>query len=457
MRILPGKTTLTIVTFVVFLELLNVAPLLRNYKVLDWATVPAVLEFAPRKSSGTPAADEQLRLRPDTGLGSFGIYPIQDPSQNLDRFYEALARTERGEPGAVTRILHYGDSPATADQITADARALMQKRFGDAGHGFCLIAKPWGWYAHRGVEVRGEGWVIDPANQSSVHDGRFGLGGVTFRGGPGARSRIDLRDPTHSRVEIACLTRPDGGAFAVSVNGQELGVVETGAASVESTWTAFALPERTRQIEIKPVRGEVRLFGASFEKPAPGVVYHSLGVNGAYVSLLARIFDGRHWAAQLQHYQPDLVVVNYGTNESVFPAFVDHAFAKEIRAIVTRLREAVPTASILIMSPMDRGQRGPDGEIGSVPVMTRLVAIQEAVALDTGCAFFNTFQAMGGPGTMGKWYQAEPRLVGADFIHPLPAGAKIVGNLLYRAMINGYNKYQLRRVEEKSAKMGFRR
>ena len=30
---------------------------------------------------------------------------------------------------------------------------------------------------------------------------------------------------------------------------------------------------------------------------------------------------------------------------------------------------------------------------------------------------------------MGRWYAAEPRLVGADFIHPMPAGAKIVGEL----------------------------
>ena len=86
--------------------------------------------------------------------------------------------------------------------------------------------------------------------------------------------------------------------------------------------------------------------------------------------------------------------------------------------------------------------------------MARLVAMEESIALETGCAFFNTFQAMGGPGTMGKWYAAEPRLVGADFIHPLPAGARIVGNLLYRGLTNGYNRYKLRRMQEKFAKMG---
>jgi hypothetical protein len=32
--------------------------------------------------------------------------------------------------------------------------------------------------------------------------------------------------------------------------------------------------------------------------------------------------------------------------------------------------------------------------------------------------------------------------VGADFIHPMPGGAKIIGNLLYKAMLDGYNRYK---------------
>src|SRR5579863_8338764 len=73
---------------------------------------------------------------------------LADGGGALDHFYQALRRTEKGEPGAVTRIVHYGDSPTTADLITGDTRRLLQKQFGDAGHGFILIAKPWNWYQH---------------------------------------------------------------------------------------------------------------------------------------------------------------------------------------------------------------------------------------------------------------------------------------------------------------------
>jgi lysophospholipase L1-like esterase len=64
-------------------------------------------------------------------------------------------------------------------------------------------------------------------------------------------------------------------------------------------------------------------------------------------------------------------------------------------------------------------------------------------------AFFNTFQAMGGEGTMARWYAAEPRLVGSDYIHPMPAGAKIVGELLYGSLRDGYNEYKLRQLKSR--------
>ena len=107
----------------------------------------------------------------------------------------------------------------------------------------------------------------------------------------------------------------------------------------------------------------------------------------------------------------------------------------------------------MIMSPMDRGTRDESGEIVTVPALHRLINIQQRVAAEKQCAFFNTFQAMGGPGTMGRWYQAEPRMVGADFIHPMPAGARTIGNLLYKSLIKGYNGYKLRQLQQRSAKL----
>jgi lysophospholipase L1-like esterase len=160
------------------------------------------------------------------------------------------------------------------------------------------------------------------------------------------------------------------------------------------------------------------------------------------VQMVLRFFAVDQWTAALRHEHPDLVVINYGTNESVYPAYLDKDYPGELRKVIARVRAAVPEASILVMSPMDRGVLDPSGEIVTPSALSHLVDIQQKVAAETGCAFFNTFEAMGGSGTMGQWYAQKPRLVSADFMHPLPAGAAIVGALFKNALVKSYQLHK---------------
>jgi lysophospholipase L1-like esterase len=450
---LPVKPTLVILTLVALMKAPDAMPAFKNYKVLDFQNIPEVLDFKPRKTSAAPIEDEFLRLHPERDAASYKIFRLNDPTNSLDHFFGALERTASGTPGAITRIVHYGDSPTTADLITGDARRLLQARFGDAGHGFCLLAKPWAWYDHNGIGIDGSGWNIDPATQPMLKDGFYGLGGVSFRGEAGAHTDLTLKDTTHTGLTVSFLRRPGGGIFEVIAEGRALATVDTKGPVPEPGFFKIALPPKTKHVQIRVASGQVRAFGVSFEKPGPGIEYDSLGLNGAFVSVLARVFDERQWVEQLRRLQPDLVIINYGTNESGYAAFVDKSYGKELTEAVRRVREALPDTSILLMSPMDRGTRDTNGEIGTLPTIPRLVTIQQRVAMETGSGFFNTFLAMGGPGTMGQWYQAEPRLVGGDFIHPMPAGAKIVGNLLYQALFDGFNQFKVRRMQQKYAKV----
>jgi len=100
--------------------------------------------------------------------------------------------------------------------------------------------------------------------------------------------------------------------------------------------------------------------------------------------------------------------------------------------------------SLLIMSPMDRGYKTGPGEIATMPTIPRIVELQRRVARETGCGFFDTYRAMGGEGTMARWYAAQPRLVSADFIHPYPAGGKMIARTFTREIISGLNRYSLR-------------
>ncbi len=359
---------------------------------------------------------------------------LEDSTRQLYPFYHSLELA--GAKQGVARILHYGDSPTTADSITADMRSLLQEKFGDAGHGFVLLAKPWPWYGHRGVEIHGSGWKIEAASQNRAKDGYHGLGGVSFTGTPGALSTIHLETP-HSQVEIEYLQQPGGGAFAVSAGDCLLGTVET-EGETGPGFAQFPLPDgNATDVTVAVKSGSVRLFGTSFEKDSPGVIYNSLGVNGGQIQMVLRYFDRTQWTEQLQHQKPDLVILNYGTNESSFASYIDTLYAKELREVIARVKAALPGTPILIMSPMDRGERNSDGTIGTIATLPKLVAIQRQAAAETGCAFFNTFEAMGGEGTMGRWYQMQPRLISADFMHPLPQGARKVGVLLDDALCSG--------------------
>src|SRR6266478_1083171 len=226
MRLLPPKATLVILTLVALMKAPDAMPAFKDYKVLDFRNIPDVLDFKPRKSSAAPIEEEQLRLHPDKDPASYKIFRLSDPAHALDHFYEALQRTETRRPGAITRIVHYGDSPTTADLITGDARKLLQTRFGDAGHGFCLLAKPWAWYGHNGVDLSGSGWTIDPASQSKLRDGFYGLGGVSFHGEVGAHTDFVLKDSTHTRLVISYLRQPAGGILQIVAEGKAVGTVD---------------------------------------------------------------------------------------------------------------------------------------------------------------------------------------------------------------------------------------
>ena len=143
-----------------------------------------------------PPVPKEPPIQPQGNNGKpQAISPVfVDDTNSLDPFFAALWQLEQANPaqgkeGGVVTILHYGDSPTTADLITGDARAQLQRRFGDAGRGYTLIAKPWAWYGHRGVEISDHGWKMR-TGVGLMREGIYGLGGAAFEGQPGAYSSV---------------------------------------------------------------------------------------------------------------------------------------------------------------------------------------------------------------------------------------------------------------------------
>jgi lysophospholipase L1-like esterase len=448
----PRQTLLAVATFAAIL--LGIHYGLGHARGLDPASLRPVLDFPRGRSSFIPVVPVAPPALPSAlavpNPAAHGITSaaaanptlesafLNEDDGALDHFYAALQQLNTGDH--TVRIVHYGDSPTTADLITGDAREILQQRFGNAGPGFVLIAKPWAWYGHHGIDVTGSGWQIDTA-VGSMREAAYGLGGAIFTGPVGASSKIRLLNHDSTSVEVQYLQQPNGGDLDVIADDVQIASVKTSGDTRENGASTVVLPLNTHVVTLRVSGNPVKVFGVVFGRAGKGITYDSIGLNGASTTVMSRAFKPDNWFAALQHRNPDLVIINYGTNESSFPAYVDKLYEPELRRAIARVRTALPQASILIMSPMDRGAHTDGDAIETMPAIPKIVEIQQRVARELGCGFFNTYQAMGGHNTMARWYNDQPRMVAADLIHPSPQGARIVAGLLTGQLLIGYERY----------------
>jgi lysophospholipase L1-like esterase len=450
----PTHALFTASSFLLVMRLMY--PHLHQGKEPSQQVVAEVFDFNEKNTHWSPRiamphpSGQQGALVPG-GKPAETLHPLlNDANGSMDHFYLSLLELEQRRRNRPVRVAHYGDSPTTADLITGDVRELLQERWGDAGHGFILIAKPWAWYSHRNVDVSGSGWAIDTA-VGGKRNGEYGYGGAAFDGSTGAKSRLSLADGGYTKVELSYMASPSGGLVSISANGKQLKTIDTRADDRAPAFAGTDLPADSHTLDLRVSGGKVRLFGVVLSKATngkrAGITYDSLGLNGATTMVLSRIFNQDLWATELQHRSLDLVIINYGTNESGFQSFVENQYEGELRMAIQRVRAALPAASILVMSPMDRGQRM-DGEIRTMPTIPQIVDIQRKVASETGCAFFDTYDAMGGDSTMERWYDTQPRMVAADLIHPSPKGARLVAEAFVNQIEAGYMSYRQRHLPQ---------
>jgi lysophospholipase L1-like esterase len=376
--------------------------------------------------------------------------PVLDgPTHALDPFFARLARTDRKEAGAVTRILHYGDSTIASDYISGTVRRRLQARYGDAGHGFILIANPWEWYFHNDVEHWSEGdWRASRLAGPIANDGMYGLGGVSFASYGGSAATFGTA--THgdfgrqvSRFDVYYLEQPGGGDVEITVRGRPTERLSTRGPAKASRVHAVHVDDGENRLGLRAVGGgPVRLFGVALERDEPGVVYDALGSHAAMAVYWQRQ-DKSHWRDELELRDPALIILQYGTNESESLRFDRDQYERSLADLVEELRGISGDSPILVVAPLDRGEyRG--GRVVTKPIILDLVAIQERVALAHGGAFWNAFAAMGGEGSMARWVRTRPQLAGGDLTHPTPVGAEVMGDMLSDAIVAAYDAWRER-------------
>ena len=409
---------------------------------------------APILLKTTYAEDTPLPPPPEprTFGGNLTLMPIEDPHGVMDRFYASLERTSQGQ--GQTHVVHYGDSLLTGDFITQTLRRLFQKKFGDGGHGFVLGGMPSPWYRRQNLDIQVTGeWHVNRLTRPHLpSDGAYGLAGVCFHpekagntieytvvNQNGTAGQIDGQPLNQSidRATVFAWGAPDTGGFEVAADGRTLGQVRGMQPGGGALYAPFDLPAGTRKVRVTSTGGgDARLYGVALDRTGPGVIYDGLGLDGTRAKLLEG-FDGPHWFAQLRARTPNLIVLHYGTNESEAADLGTKNYRQDLLSIVRRLRAGMPDVPCLLIGPMDRADNTA-GELVSRPVVQRITDVQRRVAYMEGCAFYDTFKAMGGEGSMARWYNNH--LAGGDFTHPTAGGADKLGAMIFAALMDGYKR-----------------
>jgi lysophospholipase L1-like esterase len=399
-------------------------------------------------SSGLGLDDARI-TGPRVNGNALGLFePIDTPPDEtaLSHFHRALQELRDGKDAdGKVRVLAYGGSHTDADVYTHYLRRYLQERFGDGGHGFVHVGKPWKWYGHFDMEVDGlKYWKTEHAQRRSGRDdGYFGLLGASLStGDKRAFGRVTpRRGVVASKFEIYFLRQPRGGNFTIAVDGRTLATVKTRSAEVGPGYHAFELPEAEHTIEIRPVgNGEVRMFGMTAERDGPGVVVDTLGIGGTRASNILQ-WDETVWADNVQHRAPDLVTLWYGTNEATDANHPISSYETDLRAVIEKIRRAAPEASCLLIGPGDFPTQVGDGQFAPRPRLRQIVEVQNRVAHEMGCGFWDTLAFMGGELSMTTWARALPPMAKSDHIHFTRRGYTRIGMGLVDAMMADYDGF----------------
>ncbi len=432
----------------------------------DAADADAALPDKGLKPADDPAANGDpgharipayIATDDDKGSPATPVQHLENP-RRLDRFYAALTRTDLRLPGAITRASHYGDSAIGNDGITGAIRAKMQARFGDAGHGFHLLGQPNSSYRHVGVRITEKSpWHHCFIIQGCRSDGHYGFGGTSFESTAGAEIRIGTAKKGTfgrrvSRFEVYYAGMPRGGNLRLQVDDDDPIKVSTLAETLEDRWHTIEVEDGAHSLSIRAAGGgKVRAYGITLEREGPGVVWDGLSQIGALTRRLLN-WDKEHIRSQVAHRNPELVVLMFGGNDMNMRGTMDN-YKRELTAVIELFvpEEKLPGAPLppacLVMAPLDHGERHGQ-QIVTRAIVPELVEAQRQVAQDHGCAFFDTYAAMGGEGSMGRWARSEPRLGSGDLSHLSYHGHRVIGAMVFRALLDGYADFR-ERVEGK--------
>lgn len=177
---------------------------------------------------------------------------------------------------------------------------------------------------------------------------------------------------------------------------------------------------------------DFELNGLILENDEPGIIYSSIGVNGAKFSdynKYSLFFE------QLKALNPDMVVLSLGTNES-FDKMVSSEFMVQLQLFLTNMKSQGIKVPVLISTPPPSLFKRKFPNTFAADYAEKIIQSSE----EKGFAVWDLYSQFGG--LYGVNRNAARGLMAGDKVHYSKAGYEKQGKLLAEAILSAFNNFK---------------
>jgi lysophospholipase L1-like esterase len=198
----------------------------------------------------------------------------------------------------------------------------------------------------------------------------------------------------------------------------------------QSPSVKISVPQLSDNLRIEVINtsaepGTFELHGLSIENSSSGVIYHNLGVGGAAFN---SINSQALFARQLPSIAPDVVVLDWGTNDIIYKNTVPANHAEVVLRTIEKVRASAPNAVIVLTSVQDMNFRGKN-----ITAAKQYADLMRKLAFENDCLFYDWYRVSGGANTMRSW--VSDTLASKDNIHLNERGYRIKGRAFGQALL----------------------
>jgi len=277
---------------------------------------------------------------------------------NVNTLYPFFEKLKNIENHKKINILHIGDSHVQGNFFSSVVRKTLQDKFGNGGTGFVFpynLAKTNGDTNKFAVWSSQDSWSSCRISKKSgcSLEVVFGISGYGLVSEDN-NFEISLEVPEYYKFDKITLFYPnETSPFSLK---NDLGAANLiGMSSENKFFAKYQSPAAMTSVHISRNNNYVghknynnyNFHGAFLENDSVGIIYSSIGVNGAKA---VDFVQNSMFFEQISAIAPDLLVVSFGTNEA-FSYVSSEVFISQIELLISKVREKCGDIPVLITTP----------------------------------------------------------------------------------------------------------